>query len=160
MTPDHVIEGILNHINEEYENKKVAVVGGGATGLDIVEYYANRGAQCTVIELTSVIGRDLDLISKISINNLMRDKNVCQMKDTKLIEVKPNSFVTDKGEVPFDIGVICLGLKSYNPLSSEMEKIADTISVGDALCAPRQIIDGMRDGRNILTVLKGMGVLD
>ena len=160
MTPEHVIEGILCNKNDEFENKKVVVVGGGATGLDVVEYYANRGAQCTVIELTSVIGRDLDLISKISINNLMRDKNVCQMKDTKLIEVKPHSFVTDKSEVPFDIGVICLGLKTYNPLAGEMEKIASTVSVGDALCAPRQIIDGMRDGRNILITLRSMGYID
>ena len=122
-----------------------------------MEYYANRGAQCTVIEMTSEIGRDLDLISKVSTGNLLREKNVCQMKDTTLKEVRKDSFVTDKGIIPFDIGVICLGLKSYNPLMNEMQDITETISVGDALYAPRQIIDGMREGRNILSTLEEKG---
>ena len=158
LTADDVINRILkNTAPNSFFGRKVVVVGGGATGLDIVEYYANRGAQCTVIEMTSEIGRDLDLISKVSTGNLMREKNVCQMKDTTLKEVRKDSFVTDKGIIPFDIGVICLGLKSYNPLMTEMQDIAETISVGDALYAPRQIIDGMREGRNILSTLEEKG---
>lgn len=158
LTADGVINRILeNTAPDPFVGRQVAVVGGGATGLDIVEYYANRGAQCTVIEMTSEIGRDLDLISKVSTGNLMREKNVCQMKDTTLKEVRKDSFVTDKGIIPFDIGVICLGLKSYNPLMTEMQDIAETISVGDALYAPRQIIDGMREGRNILSTLEEKG---
>ena len=158
LTADGVINRILeNTAPDSFVGRQVAVVGGGATGLDIVEYYANRGAQCTVIEMTSEIGRDLDLISKVSTGNLLREKNVCQMKDTTLKEVRKDSFVTDKGIIPFDIGVICLGLKSYNPLMNEMQDITETISVGDALYAPRQIIDGMREGRNILSTLEEKG---
>ena len=89
----------------------------------------------------------------------MRNKQVCQRPNTKLTEVKPNCFVTDGGKIFFDYGIICLGLQSYNTLSSELESSVKTIAVGDALCAPRQIIDGVREGRNVLAILETLGYI-
>ena len=121
---------------------------------------AFEGASVTVVEMMPVIGNGMDLVSKVSITNLMRDKNVCQMPNTRLLEVREHSFVTDAGELPFDYGCVCLGLKSYNPLFDEMSTVAHTVSVGDAQRAPRQIIDGVREGREILNTLESLGFLD
>ena len=161
LTADGVIENVLDgSFSLDMAGKKAVIIGGGATGLDLVECFANKGASVTVVEMMPVIGNGMDLVSKVSITNLMRDKNVCQMPNTKLLEVREHSFVTDAGELPFDYGCVCLGLKSYNPLFDEMSTIAHTVSVGDAKRAPRNIIDGVREGREILNTLESMGFLD
>jgi len=161
MTADEVIDNVLSGAYDiDMTGKKAVIIGGGATGLDLVECYANKGAECTVVEMMPIIGNGMDLVSKVSITNLMRDKKVCQMPNTKLIEVKENSFVTDAGELPFDYGCVCLGLKSYNPLLEEMKTVTNTVSVGDAERAPRQIIDGVREGRDIIVALEQLGFID
>ena len=161
ITADGVIEHIVSgDYNHDLTGKKAVVIGGGATGLDLVEFYANKGAEVTVVEMMSALGTGMDLVSKVSINNLMRNKAVKQLVNTKLLEVKANSFITDAGELPFDIGCVCLGLKSCNPLAAEMSEIAKTVSVGDAKLAPRQIIDGIADGRNVLHILEELDYLN
>ena len=161
LTADGVIAKVLDgSFSLDMTGKKAVIIGGGATGLDLVECFANKGASVTVVEMMPVIGNGMDLVSKVSITNLMRDKNVCQMPNTKLLEVREHSFVTDAGELPFDYGCVCLGLKSYNPLFDEMSAISHTVSVGDAQRAPRQIIDGVREGREILNTLESLGFLD
>ena len=160
LTADDVIENCINgSYDTDMTGKKCVVIGGGATGLDLVECFANKGADVSVVEMTGILGNGIDLVSRVSITNLMTKKNVQQLVNTKLLEVKEHSFVTTAGELPFDYGCICLGLKSYNPLFDEMCGIARTVSVGDAKLAPRQIIDGTADGRNILNTLEEMGYL-
>lgn len=161
MTADGVIANVLDgSFSVDMSGKKAVIIGGGATGLDLVECFANKGADVTVVEMMDVLGNGMDLVSKVSINNLMRDKHVKQMTGTKLLEVKEHSFVTDAGELPFDYGCVCLGLKSYNPLSDEMSDVAKTVAAGDAKLAPRQIIDGTMEGRQILNTIEAMGYLD
>lgn len=161
MTADEVIAKVLDgSYSADMSGKKCVVIGGGATGLDLVECFANKGADVTVVEMLPVLGTGMDLVSKVAINNLMREKHVVQMPNTKLLEVRENSFVTDAGELPFDFGCVCLGLKSYNPLYEEMSTVAATVSVGDAKLAPRQIIDGTADGRNVICELEALGFID
>ena len=158
MTADEVIEKAIDTTYDmDMTGKKCVVIGGGATGLDLVEFFANKGADVSVVEMAPILGNGIDLVSRVSITNIMREKNVQQLVNTKLLEVKEHSFLTDKGELPFDYGCVCLGLKSYNPLAEEMACIASTVSVGDAKLAPRQIIDGISDGRQILNTLETMG---
>ncbi|MBR0390878.1 MAG: FAD-dependent oxidoreductase [Oscillospiraceae bacterium] len=161
FTADDVIKLISGgSCSEDMKGKKTIIIGGGATGLDLVEYFANREADVTVVEMTEVLGNGMDLVSKVSITNLMRKKHVKQMINTKLLEVKEHSFITDGGELAFDYGCICLGLESYNPLKEDMSKIAYTVSVGDAKLSPRQIIDGVMEGRQIINSLEALGFID
>ena len=47
------ITGMINHLAdypEDCTGKKVVVVGGGAVGLDVVEYFAPKGAQVSIVE--------------------------------------------------------------------------------------------------------------
>lgn len=158
MTADDVIAKVIDGTYDiDMTGKKCVVIGGGATGLDLVEFFANKGADVSVVEMANILGNGINLVSRVSITNLMREKNVNQMLNTKLLEVRDRSFVTDKGELAFDYGCVCLGLKSYNPLVEEMSTIAETVSVGDAKLAPRQIIDGIAEGRQILNTLEALG---
>ena len=158
------ITGMINHLAdypEDCTGKKVVVVGGGAVGLDVVEYFAPKGAQVSIVEMMPQIGKDLDPVSKCGTNTLKREHNVNQMTETALCEVKADAFTVkangEEKDLPFDYGFVCLGMRANAPVLDEIrEAFADTnveiINIGDSVRA-RRIIDGVQEGHNILNVL-------
>ena len=82
------ILGMINHINDfpkDLEGKKVVVVGGGAVGLDVVEFFADRNADISIVEMMDQIGRDLDPVSKNDTKAMMKKHNVHQLTKTALL---------------------------------------------------------------------------
>lgn len=159
------ITGMIQHLDsypKDFSGKKVVVVGGGAVGLDVVEYMAPKGAEVTIVEMMPVIGKDLDPVSKSSTAALMEQYKVNQMTETALTEVKESSFLVKKDgadlELPFDYGFVCLGMRANAPIIAELHNIYDStdieiLNIGDSVRA-RRIIDGIQEGRNILSVLE------
>jgi NADPH-dependent 2,4-dienoyl-CoA reductase/sulfur reductase-like enzyme len=152
---------------EDMTGMKVAVIGGGAGGLDVVEYFAPRGADVSIVEMLPVIGPDLDPVSKCGIENLMARYGVKKMPKTALKEVRADKFLLETEgipfELPFDYGFVCLGMKAYNPLFDALRTAfsgkAEVLSVGDSLRA-RRIIEGIQEGRDIVKQLEIMGYFD
>ena len=164
------ILGMINHINDfpkDLEGKKVVVVGGGAVGLDVVEFFADRNADISIVEMMDQIGRDLDPVSKNDTKTMMKKHNVHQLTKTALLEVKDSSFLV-KGdgepyELPFEYGFVCLGMRAqgqlYQNLTEEFSsEDVEIMNIGDSQRA-RRIIDGTQEGRNILTILEQRGYL-
>ena len=164
------ILGMINHINDfpkDLEGKKVVVVGGGAVGLDVVEFFADRNADISIVEMMDQIGRDLDPVSKNDTKTMMKKHNVHQLTKTALLEVKDSSFLV-KGdgepyEIPFEYGFVCLGMRAqgqlYQSLAEEFSsEDVEIMNIGDSQRA-RRIIDGIQEGRNILTILEQRGYL-
>lgn len=164
------ILGMINHINDfpkDLEGKKVVVVGGGAVGLDVVEFFADRNADISIVEMMDQIGRDLDPVSKNDTKAMMKKHNVHQLTKTALLEVKDSSFLV-KGdgepyELPFEYGFVCLGMRAqgqlYQSLAEESSsEDVEIMNIGDSQRA-RRIIDGTQEGRNILTILEQRGYL-
>lgn len=172
-TPGSRVQSITGMINrlEEYpgdlSDKKVVVIGGGAVGLDVVEFMAPRGARVAIVEMLSEIGKDLDPVSRSDTNALMEKYTVEKLTDTKLVEVKADAFVLEKDgerwEQPFDYGFICLGMRANTPLLKALNEDFDgddveVVNIGDSLRA-RRIIDGVQEGRNILSILESQGFM-
>jgi 2,4-dienoyl-CoA reductase-like NADH-dependent reductase (Old Yellow Enzyme family)/NADPH-dependent 2,4-dienoyl-CoA reductase/sulfur reductase-like enzyme len=139
----------------DLKGKKIAVVGGGAVGLDVVEFFTEKDAEVTIIERLPVLGRDLDTVTKVQMMTMVEENKVNVMTDTSLLEVKDNSFKINRDgqdqEIEFDYGFVCLGMRAETPiLASLQEKFADTgvevINIGDSVRA-RRIIDGTQEGR-------------
>ena len=155
----------MNHLDlypADTTNKEIVIVGGGAVGLDIAEYFANRGASPTIIEMMNQIGRDLDPVTKSQTKEMMEKHHVKQMTQTKLKEVHESYFIVEKEnqeiKVPFDYGFVCLGMKAYNPLYLQLkdyyqDKNGDVLEIGDCKRA-RRIIEGTQEGRNSIHLLK------
>ena len=164
------ILGMINHINDfpkDLEGKKVVVVGGGAVGLDVVEFFADRNADISIVEMMDQIGRDLDPVSKNDTKTMMKKHNVHQLTKTALLEVKDSSFLVrgdgEPYELPFEYGFVCLGMRAqgqlYQNLTEEFSsEDVEIMNIGDSQRA-RRIIDGTQEGRNILTVLEQKGYL-
>ncbi len=153
---------------EACQGKKVVVIGGGAVGLDVVEYFAPRGAQCSIVDMLPVIGGQSDPITKCSTAELFEKYNVQQYTSTALEEVKSDRFVVKRNGVVedliFDYGFMCLGMRSNNPLLPALqETFADTnveiYTIGDSVRA-RRIIEGTAEGRAVLQMLEHKGFID
>ena len=156
----------IKSFDKDCTGKKVVVVGGGAVGLDVVEFFAERGADVSVIEMMPVIGKDLDTNTKLDIYTIMREKNVNQLVNTALQTVN-NEFFTVKNsegeivDINFDYGFVCLGMRSE---VSELdlfkeyaeEKDIEILNLGDSTKV-RRIVDGVKEGRNIVKTLEVMG---
>ena len=162
---------MINHVNdypEDMTGKKVAVIGGGAVGLDVVEYFAPRGASVSIVEMLPAIGNGIDPISKVGTFAMMEQYGVRQMTKTALKEVRPDSFYVETPEGPevldFDYGFVCLGMKSTSPVLPDIQAAfednnnVEIITIGDSVRA-RRIIEGTDEGRNILNTLEKRGYL-
>lgn len=157
-----------NKFPKDMKQQKVIVVGGGAVGLDVVEFFAERNADITVVEMMPQIGRDLDPVSKLRMEEIFEKYHVTLRPDTALTKVEKNAFVVrnpdgSSEQLDFRYGFVCLGMKSASPVLTELnerfsaEKV-EIVNIGDSIRA-RRIIDGVSEGRNILNVLKKRGYL-
>lgn len=148
---------------EHMEDRKVVIIGGGAVGLDVMEFFTERGARVSMVEMLPMIGNGLDPVSRCDIHAKLKKYRVEQMVNTMLQEVRNDRFIVktpqdEIKELPFDYGFICLGMKASTPVLKELEEtFSDTnveiINIGDSKRA-RRIIEGTEEGRNILSVLE------
>lgn len=165
------IVNMINHIDSypaDLTGKKVAVIGGGAVGLDVVEFFAPRGAEVSIIEMMPAIGAGIDPITKVDINTLMKKHNVNQMPNTALKEVFADHFHVETKEgtkdLYFDYGFICLGMKAQTPVLAGLHEAFDKegveiINIGDSMRA-RRIIEGTSEGRDqVILALTKKGFL-
>ena len=156
-----MIENIPNY-PEDMTGKKVVVIGGGAVGLDVVEFFAPRNAKISIVEMQSVIGKDLDPVTKVQTSTLIEKHDVLELTNTALSEVKDNSFIVRRDgkeeELEFDYGFVCLGMRANAPVLKSLRENFDSskveiVNIGDSVRA-RRIIEGVQEGRNILNTLR------
>lgn len=150
--------GNVEAFDKDMTGKTVIVIGGGAVGLDVVEFFAPRGAKTTIIEMLPTIGNGLDASSTSSMKECMEKHQVTQLVNTALQKVNPHSFIVKRDgkeeELPFDYGFVCLGMKAYAPLWDEIVEGFDgedteILNIGDSVRA-RRIIDGTDAGRHMV----------
>ncbi len=161
------ITNMIAHVTEypqDLTGKKVVVIGGGAVGLDVVEFFAPRGADVSIVEMMPAIGNGIDPVSKVGTFTLMEKHGVKQLTNTALMEVKENAFLVrlpdgTESHLEFDYGFVCLGMRANAPI---LQALYDTfgnsgdveiMNIGDSVRA-RRIIEGTTEGRNILGVLE------
>lgn len=167
------VQSILSMIHsidtypQDLTGKDVVVVGGGAVGLDVVEFFAKRHANVSIVEMLPVVGKDLDHVTKVGTYAMLEEYHVNVCTSTALQEVKEHSFLVkyneEERELPFEYGFVCLGMRAYSPIMEKLkeafkEENVELINIGDSVRA-RRIIDGVSEGRNILNVLKKKGLL-
>lgn len=161
------IMDILNDMKsfEDFEGKRVVVIGGGAVGLDVVEHYAtNNAKEVSIVEMQEHIGKDLDLITKISMDEMMTKHDVNQLTQSQLIEVHNDHFLVKRNNeiqrLDFDLGFVCLGMRAEAPLIGPLEHYAlehDIVlkNIGDSKVA-RRIMEGTREARAIATTIQAI----
>ena len=152
---------------ENLEGKKVVVIGGGNVGLDVVEFFAPRKADVTIVEQKSRFGETLDFITRIGSLAMLSKYGVHQYPNASLLEVKNDRFVVRHDykdiELEFDYGFICLGMESATPALKELydhfiyEGI-EVLNIGDS-AQTRRIIEGVKEGRDIILSLERLNFI-
>jgi len=161
---------MINNLNagkypdEACQGKKVVVVGGGSVGLDVIEYFAPRGAECTIIDMLPQIGMLADPITKCSMRETHDKYGVKEYVNTALQEVKENAFTVKlpDGQIKdmeFDLGFNCLGMRSNNPVLPGLEEAFKDTETYVYTVRARRIMEGTMEGRAILNVLESQGYL-
>ena len=145
------------------------VDGGGSVGLDVVEYFAPRGAECTIVDMLPQIGMMADPITKCSMRETHDKYGVKEYVNTALQEVKENAFTVKLPDgtiedLNFELGFNCLGMRANNPILAQLEEAFDNTDtfiypIGDSVRA-RRIMEGTMEGRAILNVLEARGFLE
>jgi 2,4-dienoyl-CoA reductase-like NADH-dependent reductase (Old Yellow Enzyme family)/thioredoxin reductase len=143
----------------ELSGKKVVIIGGGAVGLDVMEFFAPRGADVSIVEMMPAIGRDLDASSISGVKECVEKYKVNVMTDTALCSVFPEHFEVktkdgEKQKLIFDYGFVCLGMRANAPIWEDLlnafeSENTELINIGDSLRA-RRIIEGVDAGRHLL----------
>lgn len=168
-SPIRTVFSMISHVDDypdDMTGKKVVIAGGGAVGLDLMEFFVQRGAGVTVVELLPALGNDLDPITKVCDSNMMERYHVRQLTNTRLLEVQKTQFLVEtdgkRYALPLDYGFICLGMRAYAPvleeIRSEFAGPVEILNIGDSLRAG-QIISGVQAGRDILLTLERLEFL-
>lgn len=120
------------------ENKKVAVIGSGMTGLETAELLTETGNKVTVIEMADEIAPG---VWHQHINDIMprlENKGTEFLTSKKLTAIKEKAIVIDdkkgnKSEIATDYVVLSLGAKNENSLFNALKDAGiNTYLIGDA----------------------------
>ncbi len=108
------------------ENKKVAVIGSGMTGLETAELLTATENKVTVVEMADEIAPGVWHQHVIDIMPRLEAKGTVFHTSKKLTEIKENAIVVEdkkanKHEIQADYVVLSLGAKSDNVLYSELK---------------------------------------
>lgn len=150
------------------EGKKVVIIGCGAVGLDVMEFFTLRKADVAMIEMMPSFGKDADIVSKSTFKELLATHPVDMHLGTALQKVCPDKFIAshngESSEYPFDYGFICMGLVPDIPADDPFKTYAE--EQGIPFCnfgnsrKTGQIIHGTELGRNIVATIDMIGGFD
>ena len=142
------VEGIDNDIVLTYEDvlnggsppfKKVVVIGGGPTGLELALHLAEYGCTTTVVEMLPKIGSGLEAMTKKIILQKLKEFNVTIWTDTKLSKINDNgvAVVNKDNQEHFleaDKVVIAIGTRPDTRLYEKIKALGYEIyQIGDCL---------------------------
>lgn len=157
----------ISEYPEDMSDKKVVIIGGGNVGLDVVEFFATKKADITICERQEYFGIDLDPATRAASYGLMEDYGVHRYTSAELLRVEDDQFIVRNNykdlEMKFDYGFVCLGMQETSPHLDELTEAfayrgVEIVNIGDS-ARTRRMIDGVREGRNILNVLERRGFL-
>ena len=119
------------------EGKKIAVIGGGVTGLETAEFLSANN-QVTVVEMQDEVGTLLYASAQKLLLKRLTDNGVVIRTGTALTEVGEGtaSFKDKAGNVSseaFDLVVLAMGVRSDKSLRDELEEAGLTVTlIGDS----------------------------
>lgn len=136
------------------DGQKVAIIGGGAVGIETAEFLALLGKDVTVIEMLPFWGNGMGPMWRWHIKNKRnrREINFATLVSTKVIDVEPNKLTMEhRGETivleKIDRIVLAVGARPENSLREEIVnnlKIP-VVTVGDAKKV-RNALEAIADG--------------
>ncbi|MFV0439767.1 MAG: FAD-dependent oxidoreductase [Lachnospirales bacterium] len=153
-TVTEILSGEVN-----LENKKVAVIGSGLTGLETAEYLVEKGNKVAVVEMADKISPDTYEQHKRDIMPKLKKGKTSFLPNKKLEEISENGVkildmkTNKKFKLECDNVVLALGVSSVNTLYDELKgDVQNLYKVGDSNKIGR-IAEAVRSGYEIASTL-------
>ncbi len=138
--------------------KKIAVIGGGVTGLETAEVLSEDN-KVTIVEMKKDVGDTLYITVKMMLLNALKSAGVRIMTSQKLAEVKKDCILLndvssdETKELKADTVVLAMGVRPDSGLAEEFETVFPHVTrVGD-VSKPAQIADAVREGNDKARVI-------
>ena len=133
--------------------KNVAVIGGGACGVETANYLLDQGKKVTVVEMLPEIARDEKFARKVFILESLEKKGAKLLtsspvkKITEGNELIIRSNGTDESLGKFDTFVVAIGVKTENSITKLIEGVVPAVyEVGDAYANPANGFSAIQHG--------------
>ena len=135
-----------------YSGKKIAVIGGGLTGLETAEYLSDFNNEVTVVEMASAVGTAMYRSLTASVVEHIT-KNGGHIMTGSMFKAVGDGTVTindlasgfDK-DYPFDAVVVAMGVRANDALVAEFEAAFDKVVAAGDVINPGNIADATHAG--------------
>lgn len=144
---DEVLSGKVS-----LSGKKVAVIGGGLTGLETAECLCNAGNKVTVYEMAGEVGTAMYRSVKNMLVKNIEEKGGKIMVNSLFKEIKDGKIVINEIQTGFDkeydadAVVVALGVKPNHAQIDSFNESFDKVSVAGDTIAPGNIADATHSG--------------
>jgi 2,4-dienoyl-CoA reductase-like NADH-dependent reductase (Old Yellow Enzyme family)/NADPH-dependent 2,4-dienoyl-CoA reductase/sulfur reductase-like enzyme len=131
--------------------RRIAVIGGGAVGLETAHFLSAREKDVTVLEATGLLGSDMGAIVSFYLRNILKQAGVNIIRHAAVLALDDGDItVIREGNEErlggFDAVVLALGAHSNDALAGELKKaIPDLHIIGDAR-RPRKALEAIAEG--------------
>ena len=115
----------------------IAIAGGGQVGCETAHYLLENGCKVSIIEMLPAIALKEELITMLTITNILNSSGAEIYTDTKILEFKSDSVETvnvktnELVSIPCDSVVLAFGTVPENALYEMIAQKFNVIKVGD-----------------------------
>lgn len=128
---------------------RVVIIGGGQVGLETADFLAEKRKKVTVLEMLPEVGREMELLTKIFLQERLAKAGVKVQTSANVLEITEEGVRTRKKVIKADGIVIAVGHKPVDGLLESLRgKAEEVYQVGDCI-RPRKIIDAIHEGARV-----------
>ena len=133
-----------------FSGKRIAVIGGGLTGMETAEYLQERGNEVINIEMADAMGAVGFPLMIMDATAALARTGVRTMPGHKLMEIRHDSVILEDHagfqiEEPCDAVIVALGVRAVNHLQEELAGMERVYCAGDAVRGGRRVPDAIHE---------------
>ena len=144
------------HTPSIYNNKKVALIGSGMTGLETAEVLIENGCKVDIFEMQDEIAKGANMKNKYAVMGYLVKNGVNIHLNSKLVNIENNKVTIENlnnntnEEYDADLVVLSMGVKADKRLQELYKDQFDNLFVIGDCANGKQVVDATREGFNCI----------